>query len=611
MTRSVSTFARSVFLALLAITAIPLAAQVSAWVVGNTIHVTVSGTDPQSKQCCIGADIDEDPGFPPLARTTRGPSVDGYKPRNPTTNASCSQACGRTSDSFEFGCNSVGTHTVYGYYSDDHTGGYRLAGTATVTVTTPPPFFCPQFVLVPGGPRVLTHKYGDGFPDVEYLPKQTTDGEMEMKVKTVAAPAGTTIYLKITDPPDESQYGAPHSANDNVDTGAGSFGSSLGRTTTVSLPASGSVPFKVKTTLNASGDNYLVHASANPALHTPSEECPGPSGNANCQKTSLTAWKRFYVEPNEMYRTSQLIRSNILTGERLVYVDDRGFRRGDQVRLIHAPSFSRGNVGDTLGFHSEDFVIADVRRNNNPAINGGNGFEIELNAGVTQFYRTDATIGGIQLGDALVNLSRLPRGAAGPTYTMDLGTMYPAFYFAYVDLVTLPSNGVGVPFYDAMNDAAMTFVGGKWLAAKRTAMFPSNTGHAMAAATRDPLVAAGQQSLGSTIGAFSYVWWDSIDEATSGPRSRFPLTSGHNAQLMTGEVLVHELAHQWNVNSGDPGEECNRNSYDNAALFCHGNGPQNSGQYDDNHIAWHYVGTTPATADSEYMDIRKASEPKP
>ena len=49
----------------------------------------------------------------------------------------------------------------------------------------------------------------------------------------------------------------------------------------------------------------------------------------------------------------------------------------------------------------------------------------------------------------------------------------------------------------------------------------------------------------------------------------------------------------------------------NPSLFCQGNGPQNSGQYDDGHYAFHYIGTTPATADSEYMTIRKASEPRP
>ena len=148
-------------------------------------------------------------------------------------------------------------------------------------------------------------------------------------------------------------------------------------------------------------------------------------------------------------------------------------------------------------------------------------------------------------------------------------------------------------------------------AARTSSSIPSNTGLAVAAATRAPLASTTALSLGTTGGAFSYVWRQNIDDATSGPRSRFPLTSGHNPDLTSGEVLVHELAHQWNVNAFKTDKECTNNSYDNPAFFCHGNGPANSGQYDDGHIAWHYTGTTPATADSEYMDIRKASEPKP
>ena len=74
---------------------------------------------------------------------------------------------------------------------------------------------------------------------------------------------------------------------------------------------------------------------------------------------------------------------------------------------------------------------------------------------------------------------------------------------------------------------------------------------------------------------------------------------------------MHELAHQWNVNSTYTDHECNKNSYANAAKYCQGNGPQNSGQYGDGIIAFHYVGTNPSTADSEYITIRKTGEPKP
>lgn len=611
----ISAFARgSMLLLALLIGAVSAQAGVTAWVDGNTIWVTVSGTDPQSGQCCIGADIDEDPGFPPVASsatTSRfAPATNAARPSKPVSDAFCSQRCGRTSETMSFGCNSVGPHTVYGYYADDHTGGYRLAGTATVNVTVPPPFFCPQFVLIGGGAMNVTHKYADGFPDVTYPGKQTTDGEMPMKIKTVAAPAGTTIYLRVYDPPDDSPYGTPHVKDDNIDTGAGTV-NGMTRMTTVTLPANGSVPVVLKTTLNASGDNYEVAASASPTLHQPSTVC---DASIACQKQKVTTFKRFYVEPNDMYRNSQLIRSNILIGQRLVYINDRGYRRGDNVRLIHAPSYLRTEAGDSDGFYFEDFTIADIRRN--PIATIPAAFEVELDTGVTRHYRTDLTIGGIQLGDALVNLTRNAQRSADPMFHLNTNYIRNAFYFAYADLVMLPSNGVGVPLYDAMTDTGMIFAGAKWLAAKKSSVVPSNTGLAVAAATRAPLPApAGggppPLSLGTTGGPYSYVWRENIEEATSGPRNRFPLTSGHDPELTSGEVLVHELAHQWKVNSTYPDNECTHDSYDNPALFCQSNGPQNSGQYDDGHVAFHYIGTSPATADSEYMTIRKASEPRP
>ena len=80
---------------------------------------------------------------------------------------------------------------------------------------------------------------------------------------------------------------------------------------------------------------------------------------------------------------------------------------------------------------------------------------------------------------------------------------------------------------------------------------------------------------------------------------------------MSGKVLVHELAHQWNVNAGYLDHECTQNSYANAALFCQGNSPNNAGQYGDGIVHFHYVGNSPSTADSEYMTIRKTVEPKP
>jgi hypothetical protein len=259
-----------------------------------------------------------------------------------------------------------------------------------------------------------------------------------------------------------------------------------------------------------------------------------------------------------------------------------------------------------LGFYTEEHVITDVRRNRNNAIPGA--FEIELDTPLTKPFVTDIQIGGMQLGDAIANLSR-PGG--DPVYHLNEAYVKSAFADAYVDVVTAPTSGVILPLYENMTEQNMVFVSSKWFAARTSPAHPPNNGLAVAGGTRASLAATNALSLGTTAGPYSYVWNENIDTATSGPHSQYPLLSGHNADKTRGEVLVHELAHQWNVNSGYANNECNRNAYSTPTKFCQGNGPQNSGQYDDDFVQFHYVGTTPATADSEYMTMRRADDPRP
>lgn len=79
--------------------------------------------------------------------------------------------------------------------------------------------------------------------------------------------------------------------------------------------------------------------------------------------------------------------------------------------------------------------------------------------------------------------------------------------------------------------------------------------------------------------------------------------------------LVHEMAHQWHVNPNYQDGHCNQTAYTNPSIFptmyCEMNSAQNNGQYGDGVIRFHYTGSSPQTADSEYMDIRKTPEPKP
>jgi hypothetical protein len=561
-----------------------LAQGFSASADGNDIVLTIGG-GLKGIPCCRGGGVDE-----PFALQIQ-----------------CSQPCPANSAVTErFECNSVGTHVVYGAVLDQDTGYQYVYSSTTVEVTTPPAPSCPVFRLVAPDTQVLTHRYGAGInADLTKYPGklQTTDGELTMRLRTVRALPGTVVHLKVADPPQSSAYGAPNAKDDNIDVGRGIINGA--NTATVTLPEHGAVDFVLQGTLNVSGDNYQVQASADPALASdPNFVCDAAHF---CQKSQvITAWKRFYLELNEMYRDSQLIARAVLPGERFVYVNERGFGRNDQVRLIHAPSYQRNTPGDSVGFYSEDHVIRRVRRNQNPNIPGT--FEIELQNGVLGSYKTDNPVAGTPLGDAIVNLSN-----GDPFFHMDEQYVTGAFAEAFVDVVKIGTNGVGIPHYEAMTNNNMIFAAAKWFFLRETILIPPNSGFAVAAATRAPLDPPNQNalSLGTTLGPYSYVWRQSINEATAGPRHQFPLTSGHNPSLMSGEVLVHELAHQWNVNPNYIVGECTQNSYADSTRYCQMNSPENSAQYDDTKVKFHYVGTTPMNADSEYMTIRRADEPKP
>ena len=542
---------------------------------GNTITYTTP-----AGYCCAGASLDE-------------PFVGGA---GCAIVPDCSTQPARND---QFSCNPVGTHVVYACWYNPNTP--QQCESKAVNVTEPAPPSCPLFDLI-GGSRVLTHKYGstDNYPF-----GQTADAQMTLKLRARRAPGGTTIYLRVFDPPDTAAYGAPHQPDDNQDTSANAGSFSGSKTTQVSLPATGSVSVVFSATDHAAGDNYRVEATADQTiLNDPNFIC-----STDCKSLDITAFKRMYVEMDEMYRNSQLIAARTLVGESVVYVNDRGFRRGDSVRLVHASSYQRNEPQDVDGFYSEDRVIVDVARNNNP--NQVGAYAITLDQPLTKTYFTDLKFVDTQLGDAIVNTSRNAQRSSDPRYHSNEQYVSGAFAEAFVEVIKATTSGVGIPFYDAMSSAGNIGVGRKWFAARTSVLIPPNFGLAVAAATRTPLTTANQLSLGTTSGPFSYVWRQNVDDSTSGPKSKFPLMAGLDANIVSGEVLVHELAHQWNVNSTYPDHECNKKSYADSTQFCQGNGPSNSGQYGDGIVKFHYVGSSPSTADSEYMDIRKTGEPKP
>jgi hypothetical protein len=511
-------------------------------------------------QCCAGANIDNPS------------SLEG---------ASCSVPCGPGGQGKTFtiplDCNAVGSHTVYVYALAAGAQGYETRS-AEVTIVDPPAPTCPQFDLVAAGQRVITHQYSDAFGvTVPYPPGQTTDGQIKISLKPRLAPAGTVIYLKVIDPPDDAAYGAPHQADDNLDTNAGTLSGSS-KTTSVTLPPAGTADVTLTTTQYASGDNYQVEASADPNLASdPNFVCDPNNG---CRTTPvITVWKRMYVEEDEMYRNSQLVASRSLVGDSVVYVNDRGFRKGDNVRLIHAPSFTRTADYDVDGFYSEDRTIIDVARNHTP--NQPGAYAVTLDQPLTRPYFVDALFLTTQLADAIVDLSRNAQNSADPLYHSSDQYLAGAFGEAFVEVIKSSSSGVGLPSYPQMTQSDMTFVGGKWFAARESILTPSNFGLVVAAASRDPVQVANATSLGTTAGKLSYVWRQTIDDLTSAPKSKSPLLSHLDPEKVGSEVLVHEVAHQWAVNPNSSDGHCNKMSYANPAKYCQMNSPQATAQYDD------------------------------
>ena len=415
------------------------------------------------------------------------------------------------------------------------------------------------------------------------------------------------VSLRVIDPPDRASYvpAAERHADDNLDpqdhpSGGGSNLNIRLNSTSVASDANGRFSVSLTPTTQYGGDNYIVEGSIDAAF-----PCAA-SATDTCSKTGiLESWKRMYIEMDQMYRASRILTANAAQGASTVFINDKnGYHNGDNVVLIHASSFTRTAPSDGLGFYSESHRIVSIA--NNHTSTPGN-YIVTLDGPLTHDYFTDFAAQGLQLGDALANITHFGSGA-DPFFRFDDRYVKGAYADAFVDAMRISTSGTGVPFYDALNPTQMSLVAGKWFAAKTTNNIPSNHGIAIAASTRAS-VAPGTISLGTTVGVYSYVWRDTIDTVTSGPVSKYPLTHGHDPVKMSGEVLVHELAHQWSVNPSYPNGECTQNMYANAK-YCQMNSPNNTGQFDDDIVQFHYVGTAPSTADSEYMTMRLQQEPK-
>ena len=560
---------------LIAAAALPAAADFQVGVNGNTIWVRI-GAGLTGKQCCRGASLDEE-----------------------QTGANCSVACpANPEDYLEFSCNSLGTHVVYGCVLGAETNYEYVCESKTVEVTVPAPTSCPLFDFYTVGNRALTHKYGVGD---SYSAGQDADSEMTLKLRARRAPAGSTVYLRVADPPDSAPYGlpAPRPRNDNADSGAGTiFG---GKTATVVLPATGILNVPLRTTDTVAGDNYEVLASADEALHTdPDFVC---NATTNCQKTPvITAWKRIYVETDRMFRHGAYLTADVAPCAAapcyLPLSNLRGLGRGDMLRLIHAPR--TGLVGPQL-FYSEDVSIVRVEKSRG---------RVEVTPYARSYFGPDQDSGGAVRGFLADAVGVVTGDDEQDFFSPNPNLIVPLFDGTFVEFLFLNDDPVPfVPYEQQIGGGGEPGSEAREVARRWFHNFDRpNHQHLLGAGTGFD---AGVKGLTTAkIGTnWSWIFVESV--AASSPRR------GGREWVFNGEVASHEMAHQWQVNPGpNTGGHCAEFRWNSTMLYCtmhsdYGVAADPCGgtcpEFYDGQVGFHYVSGT----NSEYTYIRRRPDPVP
>lgn len=567
----------AVFLLIAAASASPAAADFQTGVTGNTIWVRI-GAGLTGRQCCRGASIDE-----------------------PEGGANCSVACpANPEDYLEFPCNSVGTHVVYGCVLGAETGYGYVCETKTVEVTTPAPASCPMFDFYTGGNRSLTHKYGAGDA---YPAGQEADGEITLKLRPRRAPAGTTVYLRVFDPPDSAAYGPPEPRpwGDNADTSSGAGTISGGKTATVVLPASGVLSVPLRMTDTVAGDNYEVRASPDPALHTdPDFLC---DATTNCRKTpAITAWKRVYVETDRMFRHGAYLTADIApcaTSPCYVPLSSLGgIGRRDTLRLIHAPRTEL--VGPQL-FYSEDVTVLRVEKNRG---------RVEVTPYAQSYFGPDQDSGGTVRGFLADAVGVITGDDSQDFFSSNSGLITPLFDGTFVEHIFL--NDDPVPFLPYEQQIAGAGEPGSEVReiARRWFRNFDRPNHQHLLGGRLGYEAGVKGLTTAKIGTnWSWIFVESV--AASSPRR------GGGEWVFNGEVAGHEMAHQWQVNPGtDTGGHCTDFRWNSTTLYCamHGDYGVAAGpcggtcpEFFDGQVGFHHELAT----NSEYTYIRRRPEPVP
>ncbi len=481
--------------------------------------------------------------------------------------------------------------------------------------------------------RVLTHKYrsDDAYPSS----LQTEDGKIRVEglVHDLTGSTGISerkVYFRLIDPPDTADYvvkAGDATVNDNVD-GPGKLNGSA--TATGTSDSSGKVSVTLEITDHAAGDNYQVEASLDQNFNC----SPAP-----CQKSIVyTAWKRVYVEAHKMFKVGSFIAEPVKPGDKKIVVDDiQGFPRAPfKVRLIHA-----SKVEDpAAGFYSETVDIIEANSNHD-----GNAELILAGQsdpgvpGVIHAYVADEKVKDkerLYLRDAIGVVT----GDRRRDYWLTNGKLASRpFEDAFVEYVWLTDSVVGVDDDLLPTQSRIPFDG---VIASRTARIGEADKNEREWLTRKWMRSSTRPTKGERSAtpnhqvlfvATKHAFRDKQKSVYKGLTTVaddfndtwvFVQERDMSNASYQGESTLHELTHQWRVNAltpsgGDAGGHCDvalpdppPTIYNRAPLLCMMSANvYATSEASDGVVGFHYRKQNGEPADSEFLRIRRRSEPVP
>lgn len=451
-----------------------------------------------------------------------------------------------------------------------------------------------------------------GFPSSAQLAPDSS-GNPQMKITgslidlVTGQPKSGPVYLRVEDPADTAAYRGGDAHADDNDGPPASLVS-----TTVQADSQGQFEATLVIHSHVAGDNYRVVGSADQNFN-----CGAP-----CPRSAvLTLWKRIYVEQENMFVKGAFVDDFAAHGTTMIPVDDptpfRQLSPGSRLEMVHA---------GTDGFYFEFVTFSGLLQSP-----GGNWLvQIDPASAPTRDYgdpnKSPGTIAALQRDGIGV--------VAEGTYESNDEYVGSLLSSAFVESRPAKQTVVEVPYVPDCDDLKRIYFSSWWLqdGLARDARVPfvrstnPNVYHRIAAAQAPPKYAnTPQPGWGLELGATSVsgtnstmVFAQRIRDLTAG---RIPIApdgrpmgaeySGLNELFVNGETTAHEAVHLWvHTGGADNTGHCAAQSYANANLNCLMHTPYTDRTLGlaDGIVDMHY---TNHGADSEYMTIRRATDPVP